>query len=240
MNTEENILNEYINLTKKNVCKIDFNKEDVSITDDKIGGIPYLPVGEAYPLDGEGNKMALFMQINLENVQLKEFPKKGILEIFISTNERIFEYETDGNITIKIYEPGLEYQKDIEYVALPFLGGTYKLSIQNDEVIRALDNKGEQILKELISKYNLNMTPMDFDEKISNLAYINSFIGGYPNISLYDPNIDYISNDEECLFYISTDKFVDMGDVYAMFMTIKKEDLENEMFDNAEFNISYY
>ena len=44
MNTEENILNEYINLTKKNVCKIDFNKEDVSITDDKIGGIPYLPV----------------------------------------------------------------------------------------------------------------------------------------------------------------------------------------------------
>ena len=69
MNNEENVLKEYIDLTKKETCKIDFNLADVSILDDKIGGIPYLPVGESYPVDNEGNKMGLFMQINLDNIK---------------------------------------------------------------------------------------------------------------------------------------------------------------------------
>ena len=240
MNNEENVLKEYIDLTKKETCKIDFNLADVSILDDKIGGIPYLPVGESYPVDNEGNKMGLFMQINLDNIKIKSFPQTGILEIFISTNEKIFEYETDGNIFIKIYDSGLDYQKDLEYIPLQFLGGTYKITLEKVDSIRYLDEEAEEILEELIEKYNLDNTPYDFEEKIRDLAYIDNYIGGYPNIYLHDPNIDYISNEDECLFYINTDKFIDMGEVYAMFMTINKEDLNNKIFDNAEFNISYY
>lgn len=240
MNNEENVLNEYTNLTKKATCEIEFNPASVSILDDKIGGIPYLPLGEEYPVDNDGNKMGLFLQVNLENVQLENFPQKGILEIFVSTNGKIFQYELDGNLTIKLYDSGLEYQKDIEYIPLSFLGNTFKLSIQKTETVRYLDDVGKQLLKELINKYNLDKTSMDFDERIFNLAYNNSYIGGYPNIGVHDPNLGYdISNDDECLFYISTDKFADMGDTYAMFMTINKNDLKNGIFDNAEFNISY-
>ena len=65
------------------------------------------------------------------------------------------------------------------------------------------------------------------DERIFNLAYKDNYIGGYPNIGVHDPNLYYISNDDECLFYISTDKFADMGDIYSMFMTINKYDLKN-------------
>ena len=237
--TEENILNEYINLTKKDTCKIEFNSAYVSILDDKIGGIPYLPVGEEYPVDNDGNKMGLFMQVNLENVQLESFPQKGVLEIFISTNEKIFEKEIDGNLVIKLYDSDLEYQKDLEYIPLSFLGGTYRLSIQKTETIRYLDDKGENLLNELIHKYNLNKTSMDFEKRIYDLAYNNSYIGGYPNISVHDYNLNYISNDDECLFYIDTDKFVDMGAIYGMFMIINKDDLKNGKFDNAEFNICY-
>jgi uncharacterized protein YwqG len=238
MNNDEKILKEYIDLTKRNTCKIDFNLSDVSILDNKIGGKPYLPVGETYPVDGDGNKMGLFLQVNLSDVSLDTFPSKGILEIFVSTNEKIFEYETDGNIVIKLYDSGLEYQEDVEYIPLSFLGGTYKLTTQKIEVIRSLDDKGTMILKDLMKKYDSNQYISYYSDKIDELAYVNSYIGGYPNIRVHDANSD-IGNEDECLFFIDTENFVDMGAIFAMYMTIKKEDLKNGNFDYAEFNISY-
>ena len=82
--------------------------------------------------------------------------------------------------------------------------------------------------------------PLDFEEKIDDFATrCGDHIGGYINLSHYDNSADYVSNDDECLFYINTDGFANMGAIYAMFMTIKKEDLKNGNFENAEFNISY-
>jgi uncharacterized protein YwqG len=240
MNNEENVLKEYINLTKRNTCKIDFNLSEVSILDDKIGGIPYLPKGKQYPVDKDGNKMGLFMQINLDNLKLDNFPQKGILEIFISTNEKIFEYETDGNIVIKVYDSGLEYQDDLEYIPLSFLGGTYKITTEIVPTIRSLDDKGEDLLRQLINKYNIkDMLPVDFSSQIRDIGYVDNYIGGYPNIGMHDANQSDISNEDECLFFIGTDNFIDMGAVYAMFMTINKYELKEGIFDNAQFNISF-
>jgi uncharacterized protein YwqG len=68
MEIEEQLLNEYEELTKRDTYKMNLVKQEVSILDDKVGGIPYLPVGEAYPVDTNGNKMALLMQVNLKNL----------------------------------------------------------------------------------------------------------------------------------------------------------------------------
>lgn len=57
------IISEYRKKTEKECCFINYSDETPNILDDKIGGIPYLPIGEDYPIDKYGNPMALFILI---------------------------------------------------------------------------------------------------------------------------------------------------------------------------------
>ena len=52
----------------------------------KFGGMPFLPMGVAYPKDAEENYMYLLAQINFEEVPggIDYLPKKGILQIYIA------------------------------------------------------------------------------------------------------------------------------------------------------------
>ena len=54
-----------------------------SVNDNKLGGIPYFPKGEIYPKSKDGKPMTLLLQVNLKEIELEEFPKEGILEIFV-------------------------------------------------------------------------------------------------------------------------------------------------------------
>lgn len=92
--------------TKRKCYEMFVEKGKPSILDDKIGGSPYLPIGEEYPKDSNGNPMELLLQVNLKNLDLKDFPKTGILEIFISVP---LEYSPSENV-VKIFEEGLDYQ----------------------------------------------------------------------------------------------------------------------------------
>ena len=67
------------------------------ITGSKIGGIPYWPAGKDFPVDEQGQKMLMLLQINCAEAGLKApLPEKGILQWFISTNpERM--YGCQGN-----------------------------------------------------------------------------------------------------------------------------------------------
>lgn len=67
------------------------------ITGSKIGGIPYWPAGKDFPVDEQGKKMLMLMQINCAEAGLKApLPEHGILQWFVSTNpERM--YGCQGN-----------------------------------------------------------------------------------------------------------------------------------------------
>ena len=70
------ILELYKTKTAKECYKFEIQEnEEPEILDNKIGGIPYLPIGEEYPLDKNGEPMILLVQINLENLELEDFPK---------------------------------------------------------------------------------------------------------------------------------------------------------------------
>ena len=59
----------YKNKTKKECYEIVIdNSEDIGIKDNKIGGKAYMPKGEEYPLDEDGNPMILLIQINLKDI----------------------------------------------------------------------------------------------------------------------------------------------------------------------------
>lgn len=64
--------------------------------DSKFGGIYYLPKGSQIPTCPEGEPMQFLAQINLSQMPtLEGFPKTGLLQFFIDTDEERFEEKID-------------------------------------------------------------------------------------------------------------------------------------------------
>lgn len=62
-------------------------REKCSVSDSKLGGVPYFPKGMEYPVarncDGEGKPLFLLAQLNFEQLPaIDGFPEKGILQFF--------------------------------------------------------------------------------------------------------------------------------------------------------------
>ncbi len=241
---ENIIIKEYIDKTKKETYKLSFNSVKTNIMDDKIGGIPYLPIGNSYPVDKNCNKMGLLMQINLENFDLENFPKQGILEIFMSTSDDIFKLDFKDNYSVELYNQGLDYQKDIEEVKLPFLNQSCTISKERTSIARSYNNEDGciKVLEKIIENNASDKKPLDFEEEIDNItSSIGCHIGGYSNIGYYENGSENISNEDECLLYIETAEefFSNIGSVYAICITIDKDDLKNQNFNKAKINILY-
>lgn len=75
----------------------------------KIGGKPYWPIGRDYPVDEQGNKMLMIMQVNCDEAGLKApLPEHGILQWFISIDpERMYgcrgNFDDRGNGVAIVY-----------------------------------------------------------------------------------------------------------------------------------------
>jgi len=74
--------------------RLDFIRVDAQREDgtepwaSKFRGMPYLPEGAAYPLDPHGLPLTLLAQLNFEEMPaLEGYPRKGILQFFISGEE---------------------------------------------------------------------------------------------------------------------------------------------------------
>ena len=89
-----------------------------AITGSKMGGKPYWPANKDFPVDEQGKKMLMLMQVNCEESGLKApLPDHGILQWFISVNpDRM--YGCMGN-----YNDGdgfaIVYHETIEECATP-------------------------------------------------------------------------------------------------------------------------
>ena len=101
----------------------------------KIGGLPYLPEGMAYPLASNGRPLALLIQVNFaEMPPLPPFPEDGLLQIFIH-DDGFYGLDLDdpfdqGNFRVRYIQApaivgsaaALDFGilKDCDYTQLPF------------------------------------------------------------------------------------------------------------------------
>lgn len=78
-------------------------EREPKMTGSKIGGLPYWPSDMDYPVDSNGNKMLMLMQINCQEAGLAApLPDHGLLQWFISVNPELMygcrgNYDDQGN-----------------------------------------------------------------------------------------------------------------------------------------------
>ena len=65
-------------------------EREPKMTGSKIGGLPYWPSDMDYPVDSNGNKMLMLLQINCQEAGLDApLPDHGLLQWFISVNPEL-------------------------------------------------------------------------------------------------------------------------------------------------------
>lgn len=237
------IIEKFKEKTKIDCYRAKLLEEKPSILDDKIGGIPYLPVGEEYPKDENGNDLALLIQVNLKNIDLENYPKKGVLEIFIDK-----EVDYPCKYQIRYFEEGLEYQENIPQVDLTQFVVDKPIKIEFEKSVDYMpiaDYRFEDTMKEVIEEVTgKELTDLDeiqelLEDNEKDFDYINDnyiSVGGYANFTQTDPRTYEKKDMTDCL--IKIDSYIDLrkicvGDAGIIFVLIKPEDIKDCKFENA-------
>lgn len=90
--------------------------EQLSLTDSKFGGLPYIPTGGSIPTTPEGDLLFMLAQINCE--QLPEnsiYPKKGLLQFWIAQNIYEDYYDFSHVVYHPTFSEGMQ-EKDIREI----------------------------------------------------------------------------------------------------------------------------
>ncbi len=97
----QKIVKEIQERNQQPVCHLQFSRESFNIADSHLGGIPYLPHNQKYPIGADGQMLWLCAQINFSQMpHIDDFPDKGILQIFLS------EFNYDGGFGLYSEEDG--------------------------------------------------------------------------------------------------------------------------------------
>ena len=234
--------------TKKECYKMVVEEGKPEITDNKLGGIPYMPLGEDYPLDSEGDPMGLLIQVNLKDIDLEDYPKTGILQVFTDAKGL-----WPCQYKIKYVKEGLEYRTDLDeidtdefYIIRPmkirFEKSVAYMSVNDYRFFDILCPILNEILGTNLEHYG--QTSDYFDENgleewfsivLDSIPYDFGTIGGYPDFTQDDPRP--LGRDlEECLFKLDSclkGENIILGDSGIMFCFISKEDIKSCKFENA-------
>ena len=243
----EEIMELFKKKTAKECYKIVIDEKEPGIMDDKIGGIPYIPVGEEYPLDNDNNPMSLLIQVNLANIDLEDYPHEGILEIFIDKEcfwpcnyqvryyKKIGEYRTDlDNIAVlgNFIEKPLKINlvKDIEHMPMT----DYRFGKTMAKVIEEVTGKVINNYSEVEDYFETN--GCDFYKKVYEVNIFSGNISGYADFTQTDPRpFKEAPDTNECLVKIDSNlgHGIMIGDCGIIFAFISKEDLKAGNFENV-------
>jgi uncharacterized protein YwqG len=216
--------------------------ENLTFTQSKFLGKPYLPKTTQYPKDKLDNPMILLAQINFaETPQLENYPTEGILQFFISPTEWydmtdykvLFhktvenEYQIDFSfLTEELYDESpvycehkLTFEKIIEY------GGYEDFRFNMDFNGESYYDFQEKLTNE--QKAEMDNILHGIGHKIGGYAYFTqSDIRGYNEKKKEDILLLQIDSDEEIMFGDSG-----VGNIFIDPKSLKEKD-----FDKAWFN----
>jgi len=227
------------------------NETPSKITQSKIGGNPALPLEFDYPLDVNNKEMLHLAQINFEEMPAIEgFPKKGVLQFYISAYAEMMGLDFDEptqakNFRVLYHEninPENNLQSDFSFLDdLPFSPIRYKKPKKikfelGEEVIGTLDYRFATLVGEAMQAKVKGDAYYDLEEEYADAIKNDGHkIGGYPTFTQEDPRED---SHEVLLLQIDTDEKngVVWGDMGVCNFFINSKDLEKLDFSNVWYN----
>ena len=240
------------NKTKKECYKVVLLKAKPKLKDSKLGGIPYMPVNEDYPLDKNGNPMFMLLQLNLKDIKLDNYPNDGFLQIYIGS---LFFGEEGLEYKVVYYKDDLEYKKEFPEVSEEKLGEfaisrPYKLKfVKTIDYMYESDKNYYSVCYDLIKEiydfdiYNekdlINCLGSVYNVYLDELVHENKnfiTIGGYPDFAQYDVRENENEDKTECIFKLDSEYDLEkfsLGDYGVILALISEKDLKNKKFDNA-------
>jgi len=243
--------------SKKEFVKIvpNLNDKEVLLWQSKFGGMPFLPLGVAYPKDIAGNYMYLLAQINFEELptEIDLFPKKGLLQIYLADDDVYglnFDNPTEQTGFKILYFPEIDkenFQRDLPELRNPEGSPLF-------EPLQAVKISFE-IASEMLGIADFNFRKIFADEAdtIIDLHYddeeVSQFLGkyalngghkmgGYAYFTQEDPRSynDELVEYDTLLLQIDTDKFVQWGDMGIANFFINHEKLKKADFSDVLYN----
>lgn len=217
-------------------------KDGLSTTQSKFLGEPFFPENKEYPVDRKGKPMIMLAQLNFSEIPpLRDFPTKGLLQLFISSNNW---YDEDATVIYHHSDDlmgsrltNFSFLSEEDYEESPVYR-PHRLSFALE-----IDNGGSEDCQFDFDFGGLGF--WEFSEHLSEeeQAAMNSYfdasghkIGGYAEFTQTDPR-DYDSEkrDDIQLLQIDTDEQILFGDAGLGHVFISKKALQEKNFSRAYF-----
>ncbi|MBO7555243.1 MAG: DUF1963 domain-containing protein, partial [Neisseriaceae bacterium] len=230
----------------------------LSLTASKFGGVPYWLPEMPYPVDKNGDKLALLAQIDLAELPpLPDFPTTGLLQFFIGLDD-VSGLDFDNRLSQKgwrvVYHASVNpniSEKEVLNLAIPLenmpLGDTqYKLSFKLAQTsISPCDYRFEDLFKTTAQQLKITFDKNDeiFDlidedthEKLYN-STAGHHIGGYPIFTQDDPRSEeQLAEHKILLLQIDTEDDIMWGDAGVGNFFITADDLKKRDFSRVLYN----
>ena len=243
--------------------------KEIKITDSKIEGIPYIPIGRKIPTNSKGQQFMFLAQINCEDLKgLEDFPQEGILQFWVlgsdhfgkdfdnPTNRDGFEviyYEKirdcySENEFKKMYNP---YKFDLKYMETLIASKPCKMnfSLKNSEKETFDYTLLEKLFEEVLKEKNIDVNEKEkLYQKVERIFESNSDgenggtkCNGFPFFTQFEPrDEEQMKKYDTLLFQIDSGGEIMIGDCGVMNFFINREKLKNKDFSDVFYNWDCY
>ena len=207
--------------TETPCVRLTLTKTKPTVFESKVGGLGYIPHDGNFPADSKGNQLRLLAQLDCSQVKLEEFPKRGLLQFWISDDDcwglefenstvhdchRVIYYpDTDKSVTEEEIKSKIihnEYEADSGENYMP-VNGEYGLQFEySKESLSDNDCRFRLKFCDAYNSFNPPKTiesPYDLNIDIGELESFEKLgetafghkIGGYPGFTQEDPRDEY-------------------------------------------------
>lgn len=207
--------------TETPCVRLTLTKTKPTVFESKVGGLGYIPHDGNFPADSKGNQLRLLAQLDCSQVKLEEFPKRGLLQFWISDDDcwglefensivndchRVIYYpDTDKSVTEEEIKSKIipnEYEADSGENYMP-VNGEYGLQFEYSK--ESLSDNDCRFRLKFCNAYNsfnppkTIESPYDLNTDIGELESFEKLgetafghkIGGYPGFTQEDPRDEY-------------------------------------------------
>jgi len=216
--------------TAKSYIKISLRQaDDMASVASKVGGTPYLPTTETYPLDKNGRPMEFLAQINFgEMPALEGYPAKGLLQFFIGFENWGMDDDAPLKSDFKvIYRDNFDEEAQMDFSLLGEhrkhetspIGESALMMSFSGPMAEVAPSRDYRSYNEVDGRFRHYLNFDEYGERRGEeleMAYWNTFssfghkIGGYADFTQQDPRFYEHQDFSELLFQLDSDSSGDI------------------------------